>query len=216
MPRSRTKLATALFLTSISLGAFALALITIVLVSAIKNGFGAFQNAAISPALALLGSCLATLASAYVVNLQKQVSEDLAAFTVQSNQQLEKLKVELGSKQIAYRELLAAASVYYYTLRSSARNRWDASAIQEAEGGMIKASHHLIYVEDDLASGWQIFWQQAQYIFREVRDDESDRLKEQLLKDKIVQEFGASDRANLRDLHAQLEKAAKSVLRPQQ
>ena len=90
MPRSRTKLATALFLTSISLGAFAVALITIVLVSAIKNGFGAFQNAAISPALALLGSCLATLASAYVVNLQKQVSEDLAAFTVQSNQQLEK------------------------------------------------------------------------------------------------------------------------------
>lgn len=213
MTKSKGNVATWLFFIALAFSVAAIALTTTTLILAITRGVGDFQKAAIGPAVALIGSCLATFTSAYVVNLQKQVSQDLAVLTAQSNQQLERLKVELDSRKIAYRELCSAAAVYYYTLRSSARNEWNAKAVEKAEAGMINASHYLLYVDADLTSSWTKFWQQAQYIFRQVRNDPSTQ-KEELLKKKMLEPVGTEEKFNLRDLHADLEETAKAVLNP--
>jgi hypothetical protein len=44
--------------------------------------------------------------------------------------------------------------------------------------GMITACHHLVSVEKDMKADWTKFWQEAQYIFREVRDSKFKKSKE--------------------------------------
>jgi hypothetical protein len=212
--KAKGNFATWLFFLAIAFSVAAIALTATTLILAITRGVGDFQKAAIGPAVALIGSCLATFTSAYVVNLQKQVSQDLAVLTAQSSQQLERLKVELDSRKIAYRELCSAAAVYYYSLRSSARNKWNAKTVEKAESGMINAAHYLLYVDDELADTWKGFWQQAQYIFREAREDRSGRRKEEILKEKMLEKIGTDKKLNLRELHLALENRAKTVLNP--
>jgi hypothetical protein len=78
---------------------------------------------------------------------------------------------------------------------------------------MIAATRHLINVDEELRDQWFDCWRRAQQIYRtaaqEADDDARSKLVRKLMGDKVP---SGSTRLDLRDLHSQLERTAKSAL----
>ena len=77
---------------------------------------------------------------------------------------------------------------------------------------MISATPHLLYVDEDMRTGWYHFWQRAQEICREATA-ELDADKQPNLVAALIQKEFKVGRSNidLRELHHKLQETARSA-----
>lgn len=183
--------------------------------SATRQSATAFQVAAYNGEIASNLAAMKESADKKLVEVKAGIDQALANLKATSDESLAKLKVALDASQNANRELFGTASVYFYALRSIAvSDQWDAESLKSSETAMIAATKDLLNVSQDLRNQWFDFWQRAQDIYREASspqladDKRASRVKE--LMEKEIK-FG-SGKNDLRDLHAELEKTAKSAI----
>jgi hypothetical protein len=184
--------------------------------SATRQSATAFQfqialyNGEIAADLALMKQS----ADAELALMKGNIDAALAQLKGNSDESLARLKVALDAGQNANRELFGTASIYFYAVRSIALGKWDEESLKKSETAMIAATRHLINVDEELRDQWFDFWQRAQQIYRtaaqEADDDARSKLVRNLMGDKVP---SGSTRLDLRDLHSQLERTAKSALK---
>jgi hypothetical protein len=151
-----------------------------------------------------------------LVAMKGAIDQALANLKATSDESLAKLKVALDASQNANRALFGTASIYFHALRSIAvSNQWDTESLKSSETAMIAATKDLLNVNRKLRDQWFDFWQRAQDIYREagapqLADDERASRVKELMEEEIRFRSGIFD---LRGLHAELEKTAKSAIK---
>jgi hypothetical protein len=150
-----------------------------------------------------------------LVAMKGGIDQALANLRANSDESLAKLKVALDASQNANRELFGTASIYFHALRSIAvSDQWDAESLKSSETLMIAATQNLLNVNQALRDQWFDFWQRAQDIYREAAAPQlADGMRAPRVKELMEKEVSfRSGRYDLRGLHVELEKTAKSAI----
>jgi hypothetical protein len=205
------------------------------LLNAFLYQVGDFEKASIGAFIAVVGTGLTALGAVYAANrqalaahqveiLRGETSEKLAELTAnltqnleviktQSARSLERLKMHLDAEKNAYRELSGAAATYFYSLRSIAMNKWDEAALKAAEDGMIAATRHLIYVDQEMRDTWMAFWQEAQLIHRKGREETDNDKRPSIVEGQIMLKVSTADgKLDFRDQYLKVDDMARQAV----
>jgi hypothetical protein len=144
--------------------------------------------------------------------MKGKLDASLADLKAASDESLTRLKVALDAGQNANRELFGALAIYFHALRSAAYGSWDTDNIKEAEGLMISATRHVIYVDKALRDQWFDFWQRAQDIHRIAAKTPAGEKRREVLTELIGERVETnSGKLNLRELYDKWETTARQA-----
>ena len=185
-----------------------------------RNNVDTFYKDAIPQTISLYGTFITVLMNAYVINRQQYVQNLIEETRADNARQLEQLKTQLDVQKTAYRELIGAAALFFYSLRRSGLSVWDTKSIDAAEDQLIQATRHLIGVDGRTKKLWLDFWHHGQQIYREVRDNPAIPLdkKNTVVADKMEETVSDEDpsrgkvQLSLRDRYAILEEHTSAQL----
>jgi hypothetical protein len=221
-----------LFVGFISYITITVALSGFLLSNAYLFGAADFEKLAITALIAVIGTGLTALATVYssnrqalaanqvellkekintdLLNLTAKINRDLAVLKTISDRSLERLKMSLDAEKNAYREISGAAATYFYSLRSVALNTWDEGSLKIAEDGMVAATRHLIYVDDVMRNAWMDFWQNAQAIYRNARDEKVETKRPSIVEEGMNRKLSSdTGKHDFRDQYGRVEQVAR-------
>lgn len=194
------------------------------LVNAFFHPVGDFAKAAIGAVIAVVGTGLTAVSAVYTSNrqalaaqqvqiLSAKLTGEIEALKAQSSRSLERLKAFLDADKNAYREISGAAATYFYSLRSVAMDKWNDKLLATAEDGMVSATRHLIYVDQNMRDTWLRFWQEAQLIHRKAHQEPDDKKRPALILAEIMRDVPTPDGTlNFRDQYKQVEDTARMAI----
>jgi uncharacterized membrane protein YccC len=215
--------------------ALAVAFASFLLYQAIFLGLREFEKAAVGALIAVIGTGLTALGALFaalrqaavakeIEDFRKQSATELATLTAtltrdsermkaDSAESLERLKAALNISATAYREIVGAASTYFYALRSAAQGFWNEETLTKAQALMVDAVRYLIHVDQQMQDVWLEFWQEAQYIQREAEGINEEKRRAKSLTELIEEPVeDGSSRRNLRDRYHSVQATASKAL----